>query len=249
VSGFLQLRGGGAGRATGLAAGSGGTWRQGSFVGLGRNKGGEGGEDGGEFTSRLPCHYYLAEAVKTVTTQFQLQHPNKHFSKPTASPRDCRDAFQPGSLIEHLRMMREVALMGLFLGVPQTSSHLGLNPLLVLGWIRNLGLDPLFRDIINTLVEGVNAAGVDKIAGEFRLSQETLRRVIAFAKRERQRREQENVPSSVTSLRLTQDFSRPELRRVCLILCSPAQCRRFSAANPPELRTSLPTCTYIKTTV
>ena len=89
-------------------------------------------------------------------------------------------------------MMREVALMGLFLGVPQTSSHLGLNPLLVLGWIRNLGLDPLFRDIINTLVEGVNAAGVDKIAGEFRLSQETLRRVIAFAKRERQRREQEN---------------------------------------------------------
>lgn len=131
--------------------------------------------------------------------------------------------------------MREVALMGLFLGVPQTSSHLGLNPLLVLGWIRNLGLDPLFRDIINTLVEGVNAAGVDKIAGEFRLSQETLRRVIAFAKRERQRREQENVPSSVTSLRLTQDFSRPGLRRVCLILCSPAQCRRFSAANPPEL--------------
>lgn len=75
--------------------------------------------------------------------------------------------------------------MGLFLGVPQTSARLNVSPLVILGWIKNLGYDdPLFRDIISTLMEGVTANGVDRVAHEFRLSQDTLRRIIAFAKRE-----------------------------------------------------------------
>lgn len=87
-------------------------------------------------------------------------------------------------------MMREVALMSLFLGVPQTASRLGVNPLLVLGWIRSLGQDPMFRDIVAKLVEGVSHSGVDKIAYEFRLSQDTLRKVLAFAKKEGLRMEE-----------------------------------------------------------
>lgn len=75
-------------------------------------------------------------------------------------------------------------MMGLFLGVPQTSARLNVSPLVILGWIKNLGYDPLFKDIVSTLMEGVTGAGVDRIAHEFRLSQDTLRRIIAFAKRE-----------------------------------------------------------------
>ena len=84
-------------------------------------------------------------------------------------------------------MMREVALMGIFLGVPQTSSRLNVSPLVILGWIKNLGADPLFRDVMATLIEGVSTVGVDRIAHEFKLAPDTVRRVMNFAKREAQK--------------------------------------------------------------
>lgn len=83
--------------------------------------------------------------------------------------------------------MREVALMGIFLGVPQTSARLNVSPLVILGWIKNLGADPLFRDVMATLIEGVTAVGVDRIAHEFKLAPDTVRRVVNFTKREAQK--------------------------------------------------------------
>lgn len=83
--------------------------------------------------------------------------------------------------------MREVALMGIFLGVPQTSARLNVSPLVILGWIKNLGADPLFRDVMTTLIEGVTTVGVDRIAHEFKLAPDTVRRVMNFAKREAQK--------------------------------------------------------------